>query len=240
MNLKQPGAELNTDHGQQSWYGVTEIASIARNAEWGQTPNRCKIKDSCEVCCFVLWSYDQFCLLRFGFIFYYDNTPPDPNPYFMTGHLVPWQRAAGANEDAAGSSSCAAQFTHTPLMLSSTPSPGTFASCRREAAGDGSMLNMQTSLKSTNIDQHTHTLSMNLISINMQSVKFWSLSNTQALLKIKVLHDNIEEQFLAVWFIKEPLMLCLMLVEKSRLDYKKVRNVSLTTAFLETSGTSTL
>lgn len=72
------------------------------------------------------------CFLRFGFIFYYDNMLADPNPYFMAGHLVPWQRAAGANEDAAGSSSCAAQFTHMPLMLPSTPSPGTSLPAREE------------------------------------------------------------------------------------------------------------
>jgi len=69
-------------------------------------------------------------------VFYHDNMLADLNPYFMVGHLVPWQRAAGANEDAAGSSSCAAQFTHMPLMLAVHPFAGNFTSCQRGAAGE--------------------------------------------------------------------------------------------------------
>lgn len=66
MILKQPAAELNTDHSQQSWYGVTEILHLMQNGVRLWNLNRCKIKDSCEVCCFVFPSRVEFCFLRFG------------------------------------------------------------------------------------------------------------------------------------------------------------------------------
>lgn len=112
------------------------------------------------------------CFLRFGFIFYHDNMLADLNPYFMVGHLVPWQRAAGATEDAAGSSSCAAQFTHMPLMLAVKPFAGNFTSCQRGAAGERDMLNLQTSLiSSTNIDQQTQTIT--LLSIQAYTIDIY-------------------------------------------------------------------
>ncbi len=70
----------------------------------------------------------------------------DLNPYFMAGHLVPWQRATGANEDTAGRSSCAAQFTHMPLMSS-----------RRQRHAEPA-----TSLISTIIDQQTQTFTLHV------------------------------------------------------------------------------
>ncbi|TRY96258.1 hypothetical protein DNTS_032531, partial [Danionella cerebrum] len=62
----------------------------------------------------------------------YGNMLADLNPYFMAGHSVPWQRAARATEDTAGSSSCGVQFTSPPLMLPSIAQPGTSLPAREE------------------------------------------------------------------------------------------------------------
>lgn len=105
---------------------------IEQRVRWWNRENKSSLCGEVHCCILPSEVVSSSCFLRFGFIFYYDNMLADLNPYFMLGHLVPWQRAAGANEDAAGSSSCAAQFTHMPLMLPSTPSPGTLLPAREE------------------------------------------------------------------------------------------------------------
>lgn len=162
MNIKQPVAELNRDHRQQLWYGGTEIACDAHTDRVtgsgggiGKIKVYCVITGRFIVVHFPLKLCRVLCFLRFGFIFYYDNMLADLNPYFMVGHLVPWQRAAGANEDAAGSSSCAAQFTHMPLMLPSTLSPGTSLPARTKQQETNTCWTCKPPLISINIDQQT-------------------------------------------------------------------------------------
>lgn len=172
--------------------------------------NRCKIKDSCEVCCFVFPSCVEFCFLRFGL---FSIMTKRRLIWIHISWPGIWYRGNGLRGPMRTQRGAPAVQLHLPICLWCCRPP-----LHRELhflpeRSSGRWLHAEHAnftyiykYRSTHAYTfnepalHQHAIGHILIIDQISTTIFYNQPHT--LLKMKVLHDNIEEPFLAVWLHK--------------------------------------